>query len=109
MLHLVVHMKNDAQIYWPLTSQTVYYSLLSWSHGPHGHFLAASSILHVKLFGYLCLSQYSAIQTASCELLSQDVETTWTLRRRYLVLESAFAPDLLLHQTEILLCLTHQD
>lgn len=62
----------------PLTSQTVYYSLLSWSHGPHGHFLAASSILHVKLLA-LCASRSAALLSVhSCELLSHNVETTWT-------------------------------
>lgn len=54
-------LKNDAQI--PLlppalASQTVYYSPLSRGRGPHGHFLAARFILHVRLLApgalFLC-------------------------------------------------------
>lgn len=67
----------------PLTSQTVYYSLLSCSHGPHGHFLAASFILHVKLLAPRASRCATAPLIAhSCELLSRNVETTWTSRSR---------------------------
>lgn len=73
----------------PLTSQTVYYSLLSRSHGPHGRFLAADFILHVKLLA-LTAQRCSACVRASFP--RHQVETTWAFTRKTRCLANSQKP-----------------